>query len=35
MLGRYHFEISDAILQGKMRPFREESQMDEFEDFDE
>lgn len=35
MLGRYHFEISEAILQGEMRPLREESQRDEFEEFDE
>lgn len=35
MLGRYHFELSDAILQGKMRPLRDLSQMNQFEDFDE
>lgn len=34
MLGLYHFEISEAILQGEMRPLREESQRDEFEEFD-
>lgn len=35
MLGRYDFELSDAILQGKMRPLRDLSQIGQFEDFDE
>ena len=34
MLGRYQFELSDAILRGEMRPLRQVNSMDQFEDLD-
>lgn len=34
MLGCYHFELSDAILKGEMRPLRYLSQIDGFEELD-
>lgn len=34
MLGRYQFELSDAILRGEMRPLRQVNSMEQFEDLD-
>lgn len=33
MLGRYHFELSEALLKGEMRPLRDLSQSSVFENW--
>ena len=34
MLGRYHFELSEALLKGEMRPLRDFSEIDVFEEWE-